>query len=398
MTERVQPIEGHDDIVIVGSRGIPANYGGFETFAEELSRRLVREGLSVTVACEHSPTPVGAYHGVKLEYFPFRAPRHYMLRKLYEVLNDTYFMIRLARRARAMYVLGAAAGPVMFLPRLLNPRLRLMVNVDGLEWRRDKFTRTGKFLLRFNTNLAARSCHVVVVDANAIRSHLPRSTQRKAVFVPYGAEPPTHVSWDGDRLSRTHPALAGIARNEFWLVVARLEPENSIHEIIEGFARSCSARPLIVVGNFTDDRYRGEVERILHDHPRANVFLVGGIYDPQSLNTLRQNAFAYIHGHTVGGTNPSLLEAMAMRNLVVGKLNEFNREVGADSLVYFRDADHLASIVRDIETAPEKYHHLRDLAAARVSNHYSWDSVIARYRAIFRDFDAGREKETPQRP
>ena len=371
-------------VSIIGSRGIPAKYGGFEVFTEHLSTRLVEKGYSIIVSCEYPDgEKMDEYRGVSLYYFPFPPPKSYLLRKFYEIFNDIYFMAKLGKLCDVMYILGAGAGLFMFIPKLLNKKIKVLVNIDGLEWKRDKFTKLEKMLLKLNIWLATVFADVVVLDARRMGNYVKESCRWKTVFIPYGVEPPEEVGWDRSKLkvlSSRCSKITEVNQNDYWLVVARLEPENNIHTILEGFLKSNSKRPLVVVGDYTSERYRRRIGRILERDKEGRILMVGAIYnDRRLLDMLRQNCFAYIHGHSVGGTNPSLLEAMSMKNIIVAHDNEFNREVGGNTCLYFRTSDNLAEIMDMIEEDTSRFEKLKYLAYSRVRSSYSWEYVVGKY-------------------
>jgi len=378
------------EISIIGSRGIPAKYGGFETFAEQLAIRLVKEGHHVSVSCEYLENKIEKYFDVKLLYFPFPPPKYYSLRKIYEILNDIYFIANMARSSDIMYILGVGtAGWVTFLPKLLNKNVKIFINIDGLEWKRNKFNRLEKKLLKFNNYLAIVFADTIVIDSKALKNHMGLNGKKKAVFVSYGIDPPDYIRWDPKKLmalSARYCKIGSIMRNEYWLVVARLEPENNIHIILESFLKSNTNKPLLIIGEYSSDNYREVLNKILVSDESNRVFMVGAIYNDRSLlYMLRQNCFSYIHGHSVGGTNPSLLEAMASKNAILAHDNEFNREVCADGALYFKNANDLVRKIELIESDGYNLSKLRNQVYKRVLSEYSWEKITNIYSILFND-------------
>lgn len=374
-------------IVLIGSRGIPANYGGFETFAEGLATRMVKEGYDITVTCEYEPSEsrTDSYKGVKLIHFPVKPPENYFLRKFYENLSDIYFLLKLSRRFDIIYFLGIEVGFFLFIPKILNRNISLMVNIDGVMWKRTKFNILERWLLKLNHIFATIFADKIILDARNMWNYVSESRREKTVFIPYGVEEIEEVPWDPKKLralSDRNPLIERIKKNDYWLVVARLEPENNIHVIIEGFLKSNSTRPLVIVGDPTSERYKGLLNEVICNNEDKVIF-IGAIYDNKLLNMLRCHCFAYIHGHSVGGTNPSLIEAMSMKNLVLAHDNEFNREVCGNTAFYF-DKDNIDSIMRFIEDLhPYKIYSLKEKAHRRVFSIYSWDNILLRYKKEF---------------
>jgi rhamnosyltransferase len=375
-------------IAIIGSRGIPAQYGGFEVFCEELSTRLVNNGHDVTVSCEKNETySLNSYKGVNLEYFPLDMPKTYFIRKIFEMIYDVFFMIKLARSNEIIYLLGMTAGWAVIIPKLLNPDLKIFINIDGVEWKRDKFSFFEKIFLKYNTKLALLFSDKIILDAQSMERHLGTQWKSKEVFIPYGATSPDQVEWDPEKL--THlisncPEIKTIRDNEYWLLVARLEPENNIHLILDGFLKSNSEKPLIVVGNYSSAEYKKKIDKIIDKNLNTKIIMLGGIYnDINSLNMLRQHCQGYVHGHSVGGTNPSLLEAMIMKNIIFAHDNEFNREVCDNHAIYFKDSDELSLKMNLVENNLSEYMELKTRVYSRVKEQYSWLNVVKEYENSF---------------
>jgi len=375
------------DITIIGSRGIPAKYGGYEVFAEEISTRLVKKGINITVCCEHNNLKMRSYKGVKLENFPHPPPNNYALRKFYEIYNDIYFMVKMSQSSDVMYVLGTTAGSMLFLPKLLNWKLRTLVNIGGLEWKRDKWSRLDKSLLWLNTKLAIVFVDVVVVDSKAMEKYVGHFGRHKTVFIPYGAEASTKIAWDKNRLNDLASKcnkIKNIEENNYWLEIARLEPDNNIHVVLEAYLKSQSEKPLVVVGDYTSAKYERVINKILEYDLEKKIFMVGPIYENKMLlDMLRDNCFAYIHAHSYGGTNPSLLEAMASRNIIIAHDNEFNREVCDGCAIYFKDSEDLKNKIELIENNTEDYHELKNGAYNRITDEYLWDQIAQQYELLF---------------
>lgn len=384
-TNRESPIS----VSIIGSRGIPAMYGGFEVFAEQLSTRLAKKGYSVLVCCEYPMSEkIEKYKDVCLCYFPFRPPNGYLFRKFYEILNDIYFIFSLSSSNDIMYILGVGtAGWFTFFPKIINRNIKIIINIDGLEWERNKFSRLEKLLLKLNNQLSIIFSDTVVLDAECLGNHLSKKYEKKTVFIPYGVEYTERVEWDNNKLSVLSPKCGGINNikpNGYWLAIARLEPENNIHMIIEGFLKSNSKKPLVIVGECTSITYNNKLNQILNKFNYNNILFVGSIYhDQKLLQMLRQNCFAYIHGHSVGGTNPSLLEAMSSKNIILAHDNEFNREVCSNLAIYFKNIEDFKNKIEYIEYNMSSLILLKEKISMRASRDYSWQKVVNSYEVLF---------------
>lgn len=370
-------------IAIIGARGI-GNYGGFESVVSELGPGLVKKGYPVYCSCEKSENEeeISEYFGVKKIYFPIKPPSNYTLRKAFEIFYDIYFTIKCSFFCDIVYALGLGASISLLVPRLLGKVS--IVNVDGLEWRRSKFSLIEKFLLKIMFLMCCISSNVIIIDNKSLIEYVNKKYRKKAVFIPYGVNTPRFIPWDKSKLTNltTFKNKCNLLPNKYWLVVARLEPENNIHIIIDGFLRSKTSMPLVIIGDFTSDSYKRKVHNMISKSSN-NVLFLGSIYNIDVLNMFRQNCFAYIHGHSVGGTNPSLLEAMAMKNIIVAHDNEFNREVGSNCVLYFKDSIDLEGKIKKIEHNFESYLGLKEDAHIRVKEVYSWDIIVEDYISIF---------------
>jgi len=230
-------------------------------------------------------------------------------------------------------------------------------------------------------NLASR----IVVDNKQLKLFIGKRHHFKTSYVPYGISQPKPQSWDETKLSscvHEDTASGKIIEGKYWLLVARLEPENNIHVIVDGFVKARPNYPLVIVGDFTSDRYRDRVYKLAFNGNSPNVFFLGAIYDADLLWMLRQHCFAYLHGHSVGGTNPSLLEAMVSKNIILAHDNPFNRELCGKFAYYFTNGTDLSGLITLVEQSPGPAE-FRSEVYKRAVEAYSWDHVIALYEKIF---------------
>lgn len=372
-------------IAILGARGIPARYGGFETFAEEISSRLASEGFAVTVFCEAtSNVRPNKYRGVDLRYVA--APR---LGPLSTIAYDLFCLWACRRTYDVVYMLGYGASVFCFLPRLWGAEA--WINMDGLEWRRGKWGLIARSYLHVMESVATWMPNRMIADARSIRVDLRSryGTRIPCDVIPYGC------NLIGEAPGVEAVELKGLTPGSYYLVVCRFEPENHVEEIITGFVSSNSEHSLILVG---DHKARTSyVERLLVQKDKR-VRFVGPIYDSQELISLRYYCRAYVHGHSVGGTNPSLLEAMGCSNLIVAHDNPFNREVLDDSGLYFDSPLSLSRILTEIECERIQRDSLRKRAQARASKYYSWSLITSTYKARLSSAGDGSEDEVDVAP
>ena len=300
----------------------------------------------------------------------------------YENLSDIYFLIKLTRKHDIIYFLGIEVGFFLFITKLMKNNIRLLVNIDGLMWKRTKFNKFARFLLKINHYFATAFANTIIADAEEMKNYIPKNYKNKSVYIPYGISKPKLIPWSNESL-KNYDKIKNISPNNYWLVVARLEPENNISTIIDAFSKSRTKLPLIVIGEYTSDKYQKQVDSIVEQN--NNIIFLGSIYDKKILDMLRQNCYVYIHGHTVGGTNPSLLEAMIMKNIIIAHDNKFNREVCGTFGVYFRNVDDLKDKVDLIENNFSSYIRLKEELHHRAMEKYSWKDISNEYIKLFKE-------------
>lgn len=353
-------------IAIVGTRGIPARYGGFETFAEELSTRLAARGHQVTVYCrERHDAPT--YRGVRLTYLP--AIRHKYLDTVSHACLSAFHLV-FHRQDAALYC-NAATALFTLPPRLAG--MAVALNVDGLERHRKKWNALGKAWYRFSERLATFLPHVVVADARCIADYYRERFGKPSEFISYGAETgpvPTRAALD--RL--------GLEPRRYFLYVSRMEPENNALLVRESFERLETDLRLALVG---DAPYAaGYIERVRATRdPR--ILLPGAIYG-DGYHELQSHSFAYIQATEVGGTHPALIEAMGRGALVLYLDTPENAEVAGGAGLPFTPATLTGQMRRAVEMSEAERESWREKARRRVEERYSWDAVTEAYERLFR--------------
>jgi rhamnosyltransferase len=385
-TKRRESLARVRTIGILGTRGIPARYGGFETAAETIAVGLRRAGFRVIAACEtdnSSRACPDSYQGIELVYFPVRNS----LRPLSEILYDVRSLLVVGTRVDAIYMLGYGAGFFFWIARFL--RKTLVVNSDGMEWKRPKFGRISRFLLRQSERFGLTSANVIVADSKCVAQYVEQTYGKTPVFLAYGTasiSPPP--PWDPSLLEKWRPGLSRLLKpDDYYLVLARMEPDNNIDKIIQGFALSRTTRKLLLVGPCISPDYLSRLTNLAGRDDR--IVLAGAIYDIGIKTMLRWHCAGYLHGHMVGGTNPSLLEALSAGNVVIGTDVEFNREVIGDggNLPAFYFHPHPDSIAKAIDAADPELLILREKARtggpARIREAYDWSEIIRGYEAMF---------------
>jgi glycosyltransferase involved in cell wall biosynthesis len=359
-------------IALVGTRGVPARYGGFETCVEEVGRRLAAAGHTVVVYCRtpegDTTPPPEEYLGMQLVTLP--AARKRAAETLTHTAASVAHLVR--HPVDAVVLFNAANAPL--LPVLRARRLPVATHVDGLEWKRAKWGPTGKRYYRAAEALAVRWSDALIADAVGIQEYYEEEFGAPTELIAYGAP-----IVDGDRpelLSQVDEVE--LSPGGYHLVVARFEPENHVDVIVEGYVRSAATKPLVVVGSAPyADEYTARVESLGDDR----VTFLGGVWDQDLLDQLYAGSLTYQHGHSVGGTNPSLLRAIGAGAATDAFDVSFNREVLGPSGRFWSTPADVAALFEAAESDPgaaaERGAKARERAAA-----YDWDDVAAAYESL----------------
>jgi glycosyltransferase involved in cell wall biosynthesis len=351
-------------IALLGTRGIPANYGGFETFAEELAARLVERGHEVVVYCRQEykePT----YRGARLQYLP--TIRHKYFDTIAHTAVSTLHLIA-HRTDVALYCNGANA---IFTPWPRMVGVPVALNVDGIERKRKKWNRAAKAWYLISEWLSKFCPSVVITDARTIQDYYRKRYRKQSVFIPYGA--PT-----GKVDSKAVLDRLGLQPDRYFLYVTRLEPENHPLEVRQAFETVVTDMKLALIG---DAPYAHEYIRQVRDTTDPRVIMPGAIYG-EGYHELQSHCFAYIHATEVGGTHPALIEAMGRGALVLYRNTPENAEVAGDAGIPF-EADDLPRKLRQIFALSEfERDSLRRNAIERVRANYSWEVVTAAYERL----------------
>lgn len=349
-------------VSIVGTVGLPAAYSGFETLAEHLVRYNERQGLpvDVTVYCSarHFTERPATYHGAALRYLDLDA------NNASSIAYDALAMAMALRQgADAILLLGVSGAIALPLVRMVS-NVRIVTNIDGIEWRREKWRGIARTVLRHSERLAVRWSHEVVADNGAIVDHVRETYGRTSRMIAYG----------GDHALAVDAAPGPGLPAAYALALCRIEPENHVHTILEAFADQ-PRLPLVFIGNWERSAYGRQLKLRFGGHP--GITILDPIYDVAILKTIRQNCTVYIHGHSAGGTNPSLVEMMHFAKPIIAYDCVFNRYSTDNSALFFSSPADLRQMVSAVaETGGgDCGRKMGELARAR----YIWDAIGAQY-------------------
>jgi glycosyltransferase involved in cell wall biosynthesis len=356
-------------IAILGTRGIPNNHGGFEQFAEYLSVSLAKKGHQIVVYNSHKhPYLEKDYKGVQIAhcYDP-----EYRIGTAGQFIYDFNCILNLRKHSFDIVLqLGYTSSSVW--GRLLPKAPFIITNMDGLEWKRSKYSHKVQWFLKNAELWAVKTSDCLVADSVGIQRHLKEKYNVKSEYIPYGAE--VFKSSEVACLDQYK-----LEPQKYNMLVARLEPENNIEMILDGHIHSKTELPFVVIGKH-ETQY-GEFLRNKYKEQKMIRF-IGGVYNQHELSNLRYFANLYFHGHSVGGTNPSLLEAMACSAYICAHDNIFNRSILENDACYFQSSDDVAQIIRSEYGAIEKENAI-DNNINKIKEFYSWETIISRYEELF---------------
>jgi glycosyltransferase involved in cell wall biosynthesis len=357
-------------LALLGSRGIPGRYGGYETFYDELATRLAARGHRVTVYCRPAYTPCGltTYRGVELVVLPTLATKHL------DTPVHTFLSAFHASRRGFDAALVVNSANALFVPLLTQAGIPTALHVDGIEKRRAKWGPVGRAVYAVSERLACMLPSHLVTDADVIHDYYLERHGAPSTAIAYGVDPqPPEETGVLERL--------GLEPRGYFLYVSRFEPENNPHRVAEGYRRVGGDLPLVMVG---DAPYAREFIASFRDDADPRIVFPGAIYG-DGYRELLSHALAYVHATEVGGTHPALVEAMGYGNAVVVHDTPENREVAGSAGAFF-DVKSPATLGRTLErlrTHPEEAAHRRRAAAARAERRYSWERVTERYEELF---------------
>ena len=353
-------------IGILGTRGIPNHYGGFEQFAEYLSTGLVAKGHEVFVYNSHNhPYNSDTWNNVQLIHC--YDPEN-QLGSFGQFIYDLNCILDARRRNfDVILMLGFTSSSAWgwFYPQ----QSTLIFNMDGLEWKRTKYSKPVQKFLLLAEKLAVRFSHYHIADSVVIQTYLKNKYAIASEHIPYGAE--IHYNEDESLLQEF-----GVEKHEYYILMARMAAENNIEMILDGFHASNSNKKFLVVGSVDNNLGKQLVNKFRND---KRIVFTGGIYNyPQKIHSLKYYSCLYFHGHSVGGTNPSLLEAMASRAVVAAHDNDFNRAVLQEDAFYFSSWCEVKGII-ETTTRNEQQLGMINNNLKKISEQYSWDTVISKY-------------------
>ncbi len=355
-------------LAIIGTVGVPAQYGGFETLVEQLLL-YIEDDFDITVYCSSKfykkKDRRKTYGKAKLKYIPLHA------NGIGSIPYDMISIIHAAFTTDIFLILGVSGCTLLPMVKFFTKK-KAFVNIDGIEWKRDKWGKLIKTFLRYSEIFAVESAEGVITDNQVIKDYLKATYDYDSYLIEYGGDQAKN-----QEIYKENILKYKFLKGRYAFSVCRIEPENNIHVILEAMARQTKL-PLVIVGNWEKSEYGKNLKKTYQIHP--SIHLLDPIYEPVELNTLRSNCYLYLHGHSAGGTNPSIVEAMNLSLPIIAYDVSYNRESTENSALFFRDADELERIVKNIDEATiEKLSYkMKGIANRR----YTWKVIADKYRKM----------------
>ena len=398
------------NVFIIGSKGIPAKYGGFETFVDKLTEKKKNKDIKYHVACLADENSEFEYNSARC--FNVKVPKIGSGRA---VLYDIYALKECERYIKknnlsdcTVYILACRIGPFIghYKKRLGKLGVKVYVNPDGHEWKRSKWNAVIKAYWKFSEKLMVKHADLLICDSKEIERYIKEDYKRykpNTTFISYGAELQEQSTEDDHNNLKKWYSNHSINEKEYYLIVGRFVPENNYETMIREFIKSKSTKDLVIITNFEKNKFYNELINITGFNKDKRIKFVGTVYDQGLLKIIREKAYGYIHGHEVGGTNPSLLEALATTPVNILLDVAFNKEVGKDGAVYFNKiTGNLSGLIDDMDACGEiidsaesevastldvcetvSIKELSIKAKERIKSEYSWEKIVKDYEDIF---------------
>lgn len=377
------------NVFIIGSKGIPARYGGFETFVEKLTEHQVSKEIKYHVSCLANDTREFEHNGARC--FNVNVPDIGPAKAVYYdimALKECIKYIKANNIENAIvYILACRIGPFIgfYKRKLKKLGVTLFVNPDGHEWKRGKWNAAIRQYWKVSEKLMVKHADLLVCDSINIEKYINEDYKQynpKTTFIAYGADVERSILADNDEKLISWYKEKGVSAKEYYLVVGRFVPENNYETMITEFMKSKTKKDFVLITNVEQNKFYDQLREKTGFDKDLRIKFVGTVYDQELLKKIRENAYGYFHGHEVGGTNPSLLEALATTDLNLLLDVGFNREVGEDGALYFTKEDgNLAKLI-DSLLSKERINELGEKAKTRISNEYSWRKIINKYEKL----------------
>ena len=389
-------------VFIIGSKGIPAKYGGFETFVEKLTEQQKSKEIKYHVSCLSQDSKEFEHNGARC--FNINVPNIGAAKAVYYDIFALRECIRYIKENKIenpiVYILACRIGPFVgkYKKQLKKLGGTLFVNPDGHEWKRGKWNAAIRKYWKISEKLMVKHADLLVCDSKNIEKYIQEDYKQynpKTTFIAYGAD------MEKSKLSDNDPKLINwykekdVKVKEYYLVVGRFVPENNYETMITEFMKSNTKKDFVLITNVEQNKFYEQLKQKTGFDKDSRIKFVGTVYEQELLKKIRENAYGYFHGHEVGGTNPSLLEALASTDVNLLLDVGFNREVGADCAVYFNKEDmNLSNLIDKLDKINnENIDKIGEKAKNRILQEYSWSHIVNQYEVKFLDLELKMEQK-----
>ena len=378
------------DIFIIGSRGLPAQYGGFETFVEKLISHKVSPAIRYHVACLSDESTGNHFDYKGADCFTVNPPKLGPARVIaYDMMAINYSLKLIKKegiQAPIFYILGNTIGAfiVHFAKKIQSVGGILLVNPDGLEWKRAKWSKPVQSYLKYSEKEMTKYANLIISDNRGIETYIQNTYPwARTTFIAYGTDLSKTTLTAEDAPVRDWYQKWQTQEKDYYLILGRFVPENNYETAIREFMKSSTERDLVIICNHEGNAYFDELRQITGFDKDKRVKFVGTVYDQDLLKYIRNQAFAYIHGHEVGGTNPGLLEALAQTDLNLIYNVDFNHQVAQETALYWNKEDGNLSQLIDSVDGKVSFEDLGNAAKANMKENYTWEKIVGEYEELF---------------
>ena len=380
------------NVFIIGSNGIPANYGGFETFVENLTYKKINNNIKYHVACLAKNNEEFEYNNARC--FNVNVPNIGPAKAIYYDLVALRRAIKYIKKNKikntTIYLLGSTIGAFvgLYKNKIKKIGAKLYVNPDGCEWKRDKWNYFVKKYLKYSEKIMVKYADLVICDSINIEKYIKGQYKKynpNTTFIAYGSDIEENCSEESKEKLQKWYEEKQVSKNEYYLIVGRFVPENNYETMIKEFVKSNTKKDLVIITNVEKNKFYEELKQKTNFDKDKRIKFVGTVYDAELLKQIRKNAYGYLHGHEVGGTNPSLLEALATTNLNLLLGVSFNKEVADNTAMYWnKEENNLSNLINTAETLKnEEIEQYGKKAKERIKEEYSWQKIVSNYENIF---------------
>ena len=378
------------DVFIIGSRGLPAQYGGFETFVEKLISHKVSPAIRYHVACLSDESTGNHFDYKGADCFTVNPPKLGPARVIaYDMMAINYSLKLIKKegiQAPIFYILGNTIGAfiVHFAKKIQSVGGILLVNPDGLEWKRAKWSKPVQSYLKYSEKEMTKYANLIISDNRGIETYIQNTYPwARTTFIAYGTDlSKTTLTAEDDPVRDWYQEWQ-TQEKDYYLILGRFVPENNYETAIREFMKSSTERDLVIICNHEGNAYFDELRQITGFDKDKRVKFVGTVYDQDLLKYIRNQAFAYIHGHEVGGTNPGLLEALAQTDLNLIYNVDFNHQVAQETALYWNKEDGNLSQLIDSVDGQVSFEDLGNAAKANMKENYTWEKIVGEYEELF---------------